>query len=288
MLSHLSPTTIIARHECKYRIRAEMLPRLMDTIAVYCDPDMHAVTDADGFYTVDSLYFDNDHYELYRLTEAGAPLRNKIRVRSYLSPIGRADAVKLEVKFRRNAMVTKTSASVPMRGWPQAVRYPASAPPLSDPQQQDAFNKFALEVMRYKAVPKTMVRYERAAFFGRLNDYVRITLDRRLQAQPVYDYGFAVDPERWQAIDDGAAHGGPSMIIMEVKFKRSPPPWIVQMIHTFGLKQQSFSKYGNAMRRYLREELPGQDLRMVRDSHRWIPVGPDAGQLTQPWLGGAP
>ena len=262
----------IARHECKFRVRVDVLPRIIDALMVYCEADRHATTGPDGLYTIDSLYFDTDDYQLFWLTEEGAAIRSKIRVRSYLSPAGRSEKVKLEVKFRRNAIVTKTSASVPQTHWAQWTRFPGEAPRMRDAEEQDAFDKFAMEVVRYRAVPKVMVRYQRAAFFGRLDDYVRITFDRRIQAQEVFDYDFNTDPERWQAIDDAAAHGGASHVIMEIKFKHSPPPWVVALVRRFDLHQNSFSKYGNAVRRKLLEDVHPGERRVIAPRGGWIPA----------------
>ncbi len=262
----------IARHECKFRVRLDLLPRIVDALGVYCEADRHATTGPDGLYTIDSLYFDTDDFHLFWLTEEGAAIRSKIRVRSYVSPAGRSEKVKLEVKFRRNAIVTKTSASVPDADWARLVRFPASAPRMRNPEEQDAFDKFAMEVVRYQAVPKVLVRYQRAAFFSRLDDYVRITFDRRIQAQPVLDYAFATDPRRWQAIDDAAAHGGASHVIMEIKFKQSPPPWVVHLVRRFDLHQNSFSKYGNAVRRQLLEDPVFDDRRQCAPRTGWIPA----------------
>jgi SPX domain protein involved in polyphosphate accumulation len=260
----------IARHECKFRVHVDVLPRIIDALMVYCEADRHATTGPDGLYTIDSLYFDTDRFDLFWLTEEGAAIRSKIRVRSYVSPAGRSEKVKLEVKFRRNAIVTKTSASVPERDWARLVRSPADAPRMRDAEEQDAFDKFAMEVVRYHAVPKVMVRYQRAAFFSRLDDYVRITFDRRIQSQAVYDYAFLTHPGRWQAIDDAAAHGGLSHVIMEIKFKQVPPPWVVSLVRHFDLHQNSFSKYGNAVRRQLLESPPPDDRRLVRPRAGWI------------------
>ena len=254
MLLRPDSTASIARYELKYLVCADVVPRLMEALSCHCAADTHASTDAEGYYSIDSLYFDNDRFDLFRLTEEGVPIRSKIRVRSYISPAGRSAQVKLEVKLRQHAMVTKTSVSAPLETWQDWIRHPAGAPAMSGQAEQAAFNRFCLETLRYRATPKLMVR---------------ITFDRRLKAQAAPDYGFHPDPALWQAIDNGAAHGGQSPVIMEIKFLNNPPSWAVQLVRRFGLHPQSFSKYGNAMFRRLRETPHGQDHQTIHHPLLW-------------------
>lgn len=242
------PVTI-ARHESKFQVPLDLLPALTSALELFCEADRHATTGPDGLYTIDSLYFDSDDDILYRLTEEDAAIRSKVRVRSYLSPSGRSSQVKLEVKFKRGPIVTKTSASVPHGRWAQCVADPATAPPLRDAEAQDAFDKFAMEVLRYRVRPKLMVRYERAAYFSRLDDYVRLTFDRRIQAQPHPTLDFDVCPQAWLDIDGARDEASDSVVVMEAKFQQAPPRWLVDILRSFGLQQFSFSKYGHAVRR---------------------------------------
>ncbi len=239
----------IARHESKFPVPPERIPALFHDISVYCEADRHATTGPDGLYTIDSLYFDSSDFILYRLTEEDAAIRSKVRVRSYLSPAGRSDKVKLEVKFKRGPIVTKTSASVPSTQWPQWLTDPASAPRMPDAESQDAFDKFAMELLRYRVYPRLMVRYQRAAFFSRLEDYVRITFDRQIQAQAHGELDFDVDESSWFDIDIARQADADSNVIMECKFQQAPPRWLVDVLRRHGLVQSSFSKYGQAVRR---------------------------------------
>ena len=247
-LPTMIPATI-ARHESKFPVPPHLIPSLFQDIGVYCESDRHATTGPDGLYTIDSLYFDSNDFILYRLTEEDAAIRSKVRVRSYLSPAGRSDKVKLEVKFKRGPIVTKTSASVPNELWPQWLTDPASAPRMRDTESQDAFDKFAMEVLRYRVYPRLMVRYQRAAFFSRLEDYVRITFDRQIKAQPHQRLDFGVDERNWFDIDMARDAGQDSAVIMECKFQQAPPRWLVDVLRRHGLGQASFSKYGQAVRR---------------------------------------
>lgn len=242
------PATI-ARHESKFPVPAARMPALLDDIGVFCEADRHATTGPDGLYTIDSLYFDSQDFILYRLTEEDAAIRSKVRVRTYLSPAGRSSQAKLEVKFKRGPIVTKTSASVPTADWHRRLLDPAAAPRMRDAESQDAFDKFAMEVLRYRVYPRLLVRYQRAAFFSRLEDYVRITFDRRICAQPHQRLDFEADERGWFDIDMAKQAGDDSHVIMECKFQQAPPRWLVDVLRRHRLVQSSFSKYGQAVRR---------------------------------------
>jgi SPX domain protein involved in polyphosphate accumulation len=267
------PATI-ARHESKFPVPLRRLDALIDDISVFCEADRHATTGPDGLYTIDSLYFDSDDFILYQLTETDAAIRSKVRVRTYLSPAGRSDKAKLEVKFKRGPIVTKTSASVPTAQWRQCLEDPVAAPPMPDAESQDAFDKFAMEVLRYRVHPRLMVRYQRAAFFSRLEDYVRITFDRRIQAQPHRTPDFETREADWFDIDLARQADQDSSVIMECKFQQAPPRWLVDVLRRHGLVQASFSKYGQAVRRLhqrsVRLGLVGRHMRM---SPGWPGIG---------------
>ena len=240
----------IARQEIKYPVAAEQVPAVRRALEFYCEADRHATTGADGLYTIDSLYFDTDDFILFRLAEDNALVRSKVRVRSYVSPAGRSAKVKLEVKFRRGSVTTKTSASLAAKDWARFARDPASAPPMPTAEEQDAFDKFSMEVLRYRVAPRIMVRYQRAAYFSYLDDYVRVTFDRRVQAQAHRDFDFNVMPHQWMDIDGAEMAGEDSTVVMEIKFKQAPPRWLVDIVRRFELNPYGFSKYGNSVRRF--------------------------------------
>lgn len=245
--------TVIARHECKMRVSPAILPDLIDDLLKFCQVDPNAVTNDEGLYTIDSLYFDNDRWQLFWLSEEGASVRSKIRVRRYLSPKGPASTVKLEVKRKVNAIVTKTSATVPANNWVQLARFPPAGMQFENDGERDAFNIFAIESTRFHVVPKVLVRYRRLALSSLVDEYVRITLDKQIQYQTQTAWSLNPPGPIWRHGDDAAAMQGESKLIMELKFRRSAPQWVVRIIRRYGLEESGFSKYGNVMRRDLIE-----------------------------------
>jgi hypothetical protein len=92
-----------------------------------------------------------------------------------------------------------------------------------------------------------LVRYTRQAFHSTIDDYVRVTFDRAMLAQPARCYELSPDPARWASLD-GPSLGAPGSLLMEVKFRNRAPVWIGDLIRRFGLTRQGFSKYGTAVR----------------------------------------
>ena len=257
------------------RVSPAIVPALIDDLYKFCEIDRNAVVDDQGLYTIDSLYFDNERWQLFWMSEEGAAVRSKIRVRRYLSPKGPASTVKLEVKRKVNSIVTKTSATVPADQWVNLARFPPAGMRFKNDGERDAFNIFAIECTRFRAVPKALVRYRRLALSSLVDDYVRITLDRQIQYQNQTAWNLEAPTPMWRHGDDANAMQGESKLILELKFQRSAPPWLTAIVRKYGLVESGFSKYGNVMRRDL-IELPD------RDRHRGMTFTPGLALTPQP------
>lgn len=238
----------ISRYEFKYHIPPDRLPELRRYLLRYCDADVNSRGD---WYPIYSLYLDNDGYKMYRDTEDGAPWRMKLRVRGYAN----AEApVKLEVKRRLKDQVRKTSALVSASDWARVGRV-ADLPGIG---QRGEFVRFTESL---RAAPKMLVSYERLAFSSKIDDYVRVTFDRRMRCQPMRDWSLAGQECRWRSVDDPASlGGGRSVYLMELKFVLAPPAWLRDMVNHFELQRRGYSKYGRAVRRCVFERESAWDL----------------------------
>ncbi len=252
--------TILARCEYKYKVTAETVERLRTAIKPYCQLDEHGASHADGYYPINSLYFDDDRYRLYRDTVNGESERFKVRVRNYGQASG--GVVKLEVKRRINDVVIKTSAWLPQDGWTEWITPGGRRDPstLSE-ANREALNNFLTTMRRAAARPKMLVRYERQAYRSLIDDYVRITFDRHMIHQPMTRYDLNGSSSRWSAMDDAESMGGSgSRFLLELKFARSVPVWLVDIVRRLGLVRQGYSKYGCAVRRSFMARDTGWDL----------------------------
>ncbi len=239
---------LISRYEFKYHIPPDMLPGLRRYLLRYCDADINSRGD---WYPISSLYLDNDNYKMYRDTEENAPWRMKLRVRGYANP---DSPVKLEVKRRMKDQVRKSSALVSPADWSRISR-------TSDLLQTGHRGEFLQFTESLRATPKMLVSYERLAFSSKIDDYVRVTFDRRMRCQPVRDWSLTGQPSRWRNVDDPASlGGGRSVYLMELKFVLAPPAWLRDMINHFELQRRGYSKYGRAVRRCVFERESAWDL----------------------------
>jgi hypothetical protein len=237
-------TISIARCEFKYPVPPEMLGDLRRHLLRYCVPDEFS-RDGD-WYPISSLYLDSPDMRMYRDTEEGAITRFKVRVRGYGDCSG---PVKLEVKRKSRELVTKTSATTA----------PGRAASFRDIPRA---GEFARLVDAYSATPKMLVLYERLAFSSVVDDYVRVTFDRRMRCQPARGWNLVGDPRAWRWVDDPASMGTPSSVyLMELKFAVQPPAWLRDLVVGFGLSRKGYSKYGRAVRRWQDAREPAWDFR---------------------------
>ena len=242
----------ISRYEIKYHIAPGQLPAIRNYLLRYCESDVNSRND---WYPIYSLYLDNDSYRLYHDTEDNAPWRMKLRVRGYANP----DApVKLEVKQRMKNVIRKTSALMPLRDWSHVNR-------VADFIRLGQAGDFLRLAESLRATPRMLVCYERLAFSSRVDDYVRVTFDRRVRCQPMREWQLSGQPTRWRNVDDPTSFGSrDSVYLMELKFVAAPPAWLRDMLIRFELPRHGYSKYGRAVRRWMFEGEPAWDLRTCR------------------------
>jgi hypothetical protein len=109
------------------------------------------------------------------------------------------------------------------------------------------------------------VTYERQAYFSVVDDYVRVTFDRRMRCQPVHKWTLTAPERGWRAVDDPASVGAASSLyVMELKFAIAPPVWLRDLVRRFDLSRRGYSKYGRAVRRCFMEREAAWDLRPAR------------------------
>ena len=83
------------------------------------------------------------------------------------------------------------------------------------------------------------ISYSRTALIGEGEDPIRLTLDTELHATPAHDMEF------WHSGDGQEI--SPGHAILELKYRRTPPPVFQELIETFSLAPQPVSKYRMAI-----------------------------------------
>lgn len=218
------------RYELKYmltRSQAAALRRAMHG---------HMALDLYGHCTIRNIYYDTDSFRLVRRSMEKPFYKEKLRVRSYRKA-GEKDPVFVELKKKYEGVVYKRRIALPHR---DAVGALADGTPLpADTQiarEIEAFRTFYGPTLG----PVMLLSYEREAFAPADGTDFRFTLDENILWRTHHiDLGASVFGS--PVIPEGA-------VLLEVKTPGGIPLWMVRFLSENGIRQISFSKYGEAYR----------------------------------------
>lgn len=233
----------LERYEFKYRVPLSMVPAIAEYVSAYCEMDHYSKVSPDGFYTINSLYFDTPHLGLYRSNGRGVFGYSCFRIRSY------SDDPKppfyLESKQKLRDFCKKRRAKVPFTNLRDLFERPYEIPgydPYADANARDFLEKvdsFALE-------PVVLTQYRRMAFLSVHDSYARVTFDRDLRLMEEHDYNVIPNEQLMRHYDHPDTFGDPNSgrnVILELKCERKIPLWMIQLIRSFELTHDRFSKY---------------------------------------------
>lgn len=231
------------RYEHKFLLTSGQAAAVRRMIEPFCTLDPFSARAADRRYSITSLYLDTPHLGFYRAWELAAPRRFKLRVRRYGAALGDSP-VFLEVKERVDDTTIKRRAIIDARdaasSWLARARDGAGG--------SAAERDFAARRDRYRCVPALLVRYEREAWKGTWDAYARVTFDAHLQYQACDRWTLDGDGG-WLPADDPTATGEEDpRILLEIKFERDVPRWLVGVMRNLELDRRGFSKYGTGVR----------------------------------------
>lgn len=150
----------------------------------------------------------------------------------------------LEVKRRVYDVIVKTRAAVPAEIWRDVLAGREAALASLSPSARAGALRFLAPYHRHHIRPVLLVEYEREAYISELESYARLTFDRKIAAQPRHELDLAADPRRWRPIDHTAqTRTLEPVAVLELKFERRPPAWMVALVRRLDLIRYSFSKY---------------------------------------------
>ncbi|HHU01950.1 MAG TPA: polyphosphate polymerase domain-containing protein [Christensenellaceae bacterium] len=207
-------TPLRLRHELKYFIRNSQYEVLKRLLSAVLSPDPHA--DENNEYHIRSLYFDSIFDRALYEKVAGVYRRDKYRIRIY----NLSDAViRMECKSKYNNYISKRSAPISRLVSEQIIaKDPTGLENTSSGLLRDVFRELRLSLLR----PVVIVDYVREAYIHPAEE-IRITFDKQLRtglnAIDIYNKELPTIPV---FSDD--------MMIMEVKFNRTLPPYISDIL----------------------------------------------------------
>lgn len=222
----------VRRLEWKYRVSAELATRLGEALSGRTEPDPHCGSATDGAYRVLSLYYDTPDLRFYHERKDGAKIRRKLRIRNYGDEL-----YYLEIKRKIDKKVVKERAPVHRSLVAGALdgMNPAVVMSGKPPGDLRTLERFRFNLKSLELVPTVLIGYRRRALVGKLEPYLRITIDSDLRSRmrPVEQEFFA------------SADLCPfeENCVLELKFDARPPRWWMDLAIEFGLRRESYSKY---------------------------------------------
>jgi hypothetical protein len=234
------------RYELKFIIPRELVAPIVKYISVYCKIDKHSEGYKDGFYPINSLYFDTYNYKFLNKKLLNVSNRYNIRIRSYGNTA--KPPYFFEVKQRSSIFMYKNRALIENKNWYKmfdcsSPDYFFNAKEITDPN----LKMFLMNVFLNNAAPKILVRYKRLAYLSEINQYARVTFDKDLCYRLENDY--VINPDESKMVYFGgfyptAINGN---VLLELKCRNDMPVWMMDMIKNFNLTRNAFSKYASGM-----------------------------------------
>lgn len=219
------------RYEKKYFITPFQQAVIMSRFEPYMKPDEFSK------YTICSIYYDTDNWQLIRASLEKPAYKEKLRVRSY-GTAGKDGNVFVEIKKKFSGVVYKRRVTTNINN---------AYPLLSGATPGSSFGQIGKEIewfqRHYNTKPKIFIAYDRTAFTGKDNPELRITFDTNM---------------RWRDTDLDLRlgdYGKPIIssdnILMEIKIPYACPVWLSRILSDTGAFPTSFSKYGTCYKNYI-------------------------------------
>jgi SPX domain protein involved in polyphosphate accumulation len=247
----ITPPTL-ERYELKYTIPSALIAPISAFVEPYCSPDYHSSVSPDGFYQVNSLYFDSPEFILLRNRLDGLHDRFNMRVRTY-GAVPRSPWF-LEVKRKAGDIIRKYRARV-REGDLERILDPAVDPAsiLASPEDAPNADRFRRLAHAYNAAPVVLTTYRRKAYFSTCDDYARVTFDAGLRYLARTGYDPLPVEESFAPTDVETLFDEGTDVILELKCQaKNVPLWMVDLIRAFELRRRGFSKYTAAVSQVFR------------------------------------
>lgn len=231
----------LTRREIKFQIPARLVEPICDYLRAYCEMDKHSRIAPDGYYTINSLYLDNESMVLLENKRQNKPRRFSMRIRSYgKNPDFPAF---MEIKRRSDQFIQKQRA--PITNWKTLDFMQGLCGPSDTPDSGHPFmEKACFQIVRLGLRPRIMTQYKRMAFFGLYEPYSRVTFDKHLRCYPEEQYQIFPSERKFMNYDHNEQFvSDQPHVVLELKTELKVPDWMKDLIGRFQLRQSQFSKF---------------------------------------------
>ncbi len=232
------------RYELKYLIPYSLVEPISQYVSLYCEMDYYSQISHDSFYTINSLYLDTPSFLFYRNKELGEQ-DFSLRIRSY------GDQPKapffFECKMKNREFSKKRRGKVPIANFGDIFDRPELVKDF-DPYQDKNLTFFINLANSYNARPVILSQYRRRAFLSTCDDYARVTFDRSMRYMREDTFNVMPDEARMTNYDHPDSFEAPGRnVVLELKCEQKIPVWMIDLVRTFGLVRDSFSKFQGSM-----------------------------------------
>lgn len=240
--------SVLDRYEAKYTIPESMIDAIADFVSPYCSFDKYSEKAEDGFYKVNSLYFDSPEYLFLRQRLLKTETRFNMRIRSYGD--NPQPPYYLEIKQKRGDVIRKFRAKVHDDNLEALFCAPTMAQhDAEDETQNKNRDLFFRMATIYNAQPKVIVQYNRKAFVSNYEEYARVTFDIGLRYMQENAYNPVPVLEKTIPCDVESCFDEGCTVILELKcYTAFVPVWMIDLVRAFQLKRRGFSKYSVCIR----------------------------------------
>ncbi|HAB54017.1 MAG: hypothetical protein A2315_10510 [Ignavibacteria bacterium RIFOXYB2_FULL_35_12] len=227
------------KFEHKYLIPESKFPKIKNAMLPYLTHDENAVRNGNTGYTVRSIYFDTPQLRYYFEKIEGMKIRKKIRIRVY-DDYTEEKVAFLEIKRKNENYVSKNRSCVLFQNLDKF--FSASKvenlilPAEANVSRIDDAKQFLFYFKHENLRPILLITYEREPFVSRFDGNLRITFDKNLRFLATTNYQRIFEESKLQSVLK-------SKIIIEIKFRRSVPVWLKDLITLHNLQRTSLSKY---------------------------------------------
>ncbi len=244
----------LQRYETKYVIPREMLPEIRELIRPFCEPDPNC-TGNPPTYLNTTLQLDSAGLNLHYAKLWDFVDRFKLRVRTYGDPVGEAPLF-LEVKAKDRNMIYKYRSQIPFASWGEHLFQDQIIRGIhfKSAKETDNFYQFVRLTKQIGARPVMLIRYQRESYFGKRDDYSRVTFDSQLEFQHTRSWTSWGRDGRWRALDNPQIQTRRhdielkfSGVVLELKALQDVPRWMLDLVKRLDLWRVGHCKYSNAI-----------------------------------------
>lgn len=230
----MGTTCVFKRIEKKYLLSEKQYDALFWRTGSHLSPDGY------GRSTVLSLYLDTPDFRIIRSSIEAADYKEKLRLRSY-GTAAADSTVFLELKQKFGGVVYKRRAAMNLA---EAERYLRTG---VRPYESQIMSEIDWAMRLYgRPRPAMMIACEREAWFDGEHPDLRLTFDRNIRCR-----------ETALSLSRGASGRillPKQTVLLEIKTAGAMPLWLAQALDAEGILPGSFSKYGAAYLRSVKEK----------------------------------